>query len=130
LPIAAIGKQPAREGADRLNYSTVLLRLACPVRYPLTSIINIEATQPASGNQYTVLQEGALPKQTREQAAEDAGLSERQARQVSVAKITLRGYCLPAAWCLSSYPHRAQCGGIFGGMCGKRRRKNLVKTIL
>jgi hypothetical protein len=38
----------------------------------------LKAIQPASGNQYTVLQEGALPKQTREQAAEDAGLSEHQ----------------------------------------------------
>jgi hypothetical protein len=82
----------------------------------------LKAIQPASGNQYTVLQEGALPKQTREQAAEDAGLSEHQVRQVSVAKITQAGYRHAAAWCALSKPHRAQIGGTFGGMCEKRRR--------
>lgn len=45
--------------------------IACPVRAITRCGELLKAIQPASGNQYTVLQEGTLPKQTREQAAED-----------------------------------------------------------
>ena len=64
-----------------------------------------------------------------EQAAEDARLSGRQVRQVSVAKITQAGYRHAAAWCALSKPHRAQIGGISGGICENRRGQNLAKSI-
>ena len=49
---------------------------ACPVRAITRCGELLKAIQPASG--LHMKQEGALPFQTREQAAEDAGLSEHQ----------------------------------------------------
>lgn len=91
----------------------------------------LKAIQPSKGGYAPIFnaQEGALPSVTREDAAEDAGLSERQVRQVSVAKITQAGYRHAAAWCALSKPHRAQIGGISGGICENRRGQNLAKSI-